>query len=559
MNRPKTRQATLYRFVPGTGESHEEMFDAFSRYVGLRALDERHADIEFIEVAGVPAIWIGIQDEEKRAEWLGDAAVTTGLDLSYRERRAGGLLLLGIDGTAYALSFGNGYLLIPDELKDERFGLSFLIRRLDSGQVQELVRRRANARGRTDTTMVAAGAPVWMLGVAENVEIIRRIGGRAKDLKVTFTAAGDRGVNVEGAGGLKMRFGVEPGALVSDIRECARVCREERPDSTLEFIEYIQPVADAALESVLDGELEKALAGAVTDAEEPLVPVVPPSMLEFFGRAHSLTLKIGYGRRDPVPSLELSDILRAARSQRAGERVKALRSGRIYLNADARGEDVLGSARADKWLEANVSVGTRRFFLLDGEWFEIGADYVRASRDAIAPLFTTVPSVTLLPWSLSRGCTENDYNRYVAARSGGRLLCLDRNQTVRDPLGIRSSLEICDLLGPDNELIHVKRAKGSAPLSHLFSQGLNSAQSLIAGPAVVRDQFIDSVASVPHGRTLPRDFKPAKVVYAILLENGKALTPGTLFPFSQATLAHAARILNTYGIKVEVIGIPAAP
>ncbi len=139
------------------------------------------------------------------------------------------------------------------------------------------------------------------------------------------------------------------------------------------------------------------------------------------------------------------------------------------------------------------------------------------------------------------------------------MLCLDRNQTVRNPLGIRSSLEICDLLGPENELIHVKRAKGSAPLSHLFSQGLNSAQSLIAGPAVVREQFIESVASVPHGRPLPRDFKPAKVVYAILLENGKALTPDTLFPFSQATLAHAARILNTYGITVEVIGIPAAP
>jgi uncharacterized protein (TIGR04141 family) len=90
---------------------------------------------------------------------------------SYRERRVGGLLLLGIDGTAYALSYGTGYLLIPDELKDERFGLGFLIRRLDSGQVQELVRRRANARGRTDTTTVAAGAPAWMLGVAENVEI----------------------------------------------------------------------------------------------------------------------------------------------------------------------------------------------------------------------------------------------------------------------------------------------------------------------------------------------------------------------------------------------------
>ena len=129
---------------------------------------------------------------------------------------------------------------------------------------------------------------------------------------------------------------------------------------------------------------------------------------------------------------------------------------------------------------------------------------------------------------------------------------------MRDPLGARSSLEICDLLGPGNELIHVKRARGSAPLSHLFSQGLVSAQSLVTGPPMVRERFAATVAALPGGRALPADFKPQKVVYAILLENGKQLTPDTLFPFSQATLAHAARILGNYGVDVEVAAIPAA-
>jgi uncharacterized protein (TIGR04141 family) len=259
-----------------------------------------------------------------------------------------------------------------------------------------------------------------------------------------------------------------------------------------------------------------------------------------------------------VPSLELADILRAARTQSTGARVKALRGGRVYLNADARGEQVLAAARADKWLEASVSIDARRFFLMDGDWFEIGADYVRASRDAVGRLFPAAPGIVLPPWSLPAGRTEAEYNQYVAARSCGRFLCLDRNQSVRNPLGAGSSLEICDLLGPDNELVHVKRAKGSAPLSHLFSQGLISAQSLVAGPAAVRDSFVATVAGLPHGRALPADFRPSKVVYAILLENGKQLTPDTLFPFSQATLAHAARILGTFGIEVEVIGIPAA-
>ncbi|HET9971592.1 MAG TPA: TIGR04141 family sporadically distributed protein [Streptosporangiaceae bacterium] len=107
-------------------------------------------------------------------------------------------------------------------------------------------------------------------------------------------------------------------------------------------------------------------------------------------------------------------------------------------------------------------------------------------------------------------------------------------------------------------LIHVKRAEGSAPLSHLFSQGLISAQSLVAGPSAVRERFVKTVAELPHGRSLAADFKPTKVVYAILMPKGRELTPDTLFPFSQATLAHAARILGTYGIDVEAVGIPAA-
>jgi uncharacterized protein (TIGR04141 family) len=559
MNRPKTRLSTLYRLVPAVHGNHEDMFDAYTQYVSACELDERHADVDFIDVGEEPAIWIGIQEDEEPAEWLADAAVTTGLRLAqYTDRRSGGVLLLGIDGTTYAMSYGNGYLLIPDELKDQRFGLRFLIRRLNADQIQGLVRRRANARGRTDSTLVAAGAPVWTLGVAENVEIIRRIGGRAKDLKVTFSARDNRPVIVEGSVGLRMRFGIEPHALVADIRECARVSRQEQPDPALEFIEYVQPVTDAATKAVLDGELEKLLAGTAADADEQLIPVVPTSALKHFGQAHSFTIKIGHARTTPTPSLELEDFIRRTRVQRDGERIKALRGGHVCLNGDEAGKEVLASARADKWLEGNVSVDARRFFLMDGDWFEIGADYARASRDAISRLFPATPAISLPPWSLPVRRTEYDYNCYVAARSRGRYLCLDKNRAVRDPLGARSPLEICDLLGPGNELIHVKRAHGSAPLSHLFSQGLISAQSLVAGPPAVLERFVSTVARLPGGRVLPADFKPKKVVYAILLENGKQLSPDTLFPFSQATLAHAARILGTYGIDVEIVGIQAA-
>ena len=137
---------------------------------------------------------------------------------------------------------------------------------------------------------------------------------------------------------------------------------------------------------MLDIELERLLAGS-PDAAEHLIPVVPTSVLEHFGQAHSFTIRIGGARPPAVPSLELEDFLRRTRPQRDGERVTVLRGGHVSLNADDEGDEILARARADKWLEASVSLGSRRFFLMDGDWFEIGADYVRASREAIGRLF----------------------------------------------------------------------------------------------------------------------------------------------------------------------------
>jgi len=105
---------------------------------------------------------------------------------------------------------------------------------------------------------------------------------------------------------------------------------------------------------------------------------------------------------------------------------------------------------------------------------------------------------------------------------------------------------------------HTKRAKGSAPLSHLFSQGLVSAQTLLYGPQQVRKQFAAEVSRLGKGQTLPSAYDPRKVVFAILMENGAELSIDTLYPFSRVTRAHVAGVLGAHGIDAEIIGIPAA-
>jgi uncharacterized protein (TIGR04141 family) len=477
--------------------------------------------------------------------------------MPYTAAYASGVLVFVVDETVYEICYGSGRHLIPDEVRDQRFGLRFLIRCLDPGRVQAIVRRRPDTRGRTDSTLVPAGAPVWTLGITESAEIVRRVGGLADDLDVTYAAKTGTSIKVTGGTGLQMRLAVAPGALAADIREVERVCREREPHESFAFIDYIQPIASTAKKAELDAQFDGLL--GTCDGGGRVVPVVPVPALDNLSAAHSFTLQIGPGTPPPRDQLELRYFLQRTRPMRAGTRMAALRRGYVRMNADDDGTEILARIRADRWLEAHVAdADGRRFFSMDGNWYEIGDQYVEASQHEIARLFPCQPSLDLPPWYLASGRNEGDYNAHVPCVRGG-YVCLDKNKRVRDPLGSsRSSVEICDLLGPDNELIHVKRAKGSAPLSHLFSQGLVSVQTLRYGPHAAREQFATEVRRLGKGKTLDPDFRPKKVVFAILMENGKELTADTLYPFSQVTLAHVARVLGTYDIEVEVIGIPAA-
>src|ERR1017187_10497577 len=153
MPRLKTREVTLHR-LPHVVPTHEGMFDALTEAVGAGRLDGIGADPQPITITGSPALWIDGQFSAQKSDWCADASRTTGLNASYGNTHSAGLLLIAVDSTVYAIGYGGGHRLIPDELTDPRFGLRFAIRRLDPGQIQDFVRRGPGSRGRTDATSI---------------------------------------------------------------------------------------------------------------------------------------------------------------------------------------------------------------------------------------------------------------------------------------------------------------------------------------------------------------------------------------------------------------------
>ena len=215
----------------------------------------------------------------------------------------------------------------------------------------------------------------------------------------------------------------------------------------------------------------------------------------------------------------------------------------------------IGSAPAIRWIEAGLTIGARQYFLIDGEWHESGTEFLNSIAEQVSELIVT--DSALPPWE--KGEHERNYNTRVQHELGrAKYLCLDR-KNVRTALHRHTGFEVCDLLGPDDELVCVEPASGSGPLSHLFYQAFVAVETLRNEPEARRG-FSAIVAEVSGGvRAVPLGYRPKKVVFAIHLTTGRTLTPGTLFPFARVALVNMATTLKAlYDVEVQVVGIPAA-
>ena len=518
-----------------------------------KLLDDLGAQIGFPDYGqDIPAVLIQAQWPVLQASWCEQASMTTGLPVAGLHQECGALLVFSVDGDLYVLVYGDGHRLVPDELKDQRFGLRFVARTINTEKVNTFTRRSLGMGGRTDITHVAAGAPWWMLSVHSELQIVRNLGGKASG-NFRLTCAGNRArpVTLHGGVGLRARFGLDGADLIADVREIARVLREMPPAPGLEIIDHLEPVTEAAIVAHLEDDFDARLGRG---AAAGITLVAPGEHQQAWEDAKLFRLRIGSACSvASTPELSLGDIVRRAVLQSSGKRATALKRGTIEIYGDRRSREKLATLSPYKCLEVETSVGSRRFALMEGHWYELDADYLDTRRARIRAVFPQQPALTMPSWNRKDHAREEDYCLTLPGRIDG-YVNLDQ-KTIHNPIRPSTgTLEICDGLAADDTLVLIKRAESAKPLSHLFWQGINAAQTLIGHPAA-RAEFAALVACHGAGRTIPPDLIPKKMVFAILHEHDRPVTPETLPPFALLALATTADILNGIGIDVEVISI----
>ncbi|WP_017572807.1 DUF6119 family protein [Nocardiopsis halotolerans] len=540
---PTTRKTSLYRLTDdGTGNLRALVRPRYLDREGFQAHEVENGPVQGLLVTGTVS--------PGSADWCATLADLTGLAVAEENRTSFGLLLVRTEKHVYALSHGMGHLMIEPARIDSGFGIHFAVRCLDKDGVTRVRRQVMDARGRSDENSVASGEHIRGFGIEEFGEIVSQIAGKISGVPLTFTSDGERSAHITGNDrSVKLRLGRTPEGLMHDLHAIEEVCDRSDPLPEFEFITHVLPLRGKSdLAQHLDERLDEMLG---TGDLGRVALAVPSECREGFDAAETFRVKLT-GRTRNLSELDADVLTLPVRERPVGERLSTLRKGKVQMFADTEAKETLsGEVPAARWLTAEVTEDNVHYFLWQGQWYEVGAEYLKTVKRRVTELLERSSGVTLPPWPKDR--SEGEYNKEDAAAREG-YVHLDK-QNVHTARLNGGGWEVCDVLGPEGQLIHVKKAPtGTAPLNHLFAQARMCVETL-RYDAEARQRFAEKLDALAPDHPADRGFKKPTVVLGILLKEGERVTADSLFSFAQISLLHTDNMLKGLEARLEVVSI----
>ena len=550
MARPPSKTARMTVYLLRGWDAAEELIQA--KYLS-EAADGPSFIVESVDIGGTPGWLISGSITRERTKWSVTVSKLIDREVHLGNSTAAAVLIVRTESNTFAITFGLGWLLLDQSIIERSFGLRFAIRALDSDQIKQVTRHILDSRARIDRNSVPSGQGVRYFGIEEYGEIVSRIVGKATAEHLTHAAGRDLKFSLTGSDSLNLPLGRNPKSFLSDLTAIGEVLSSREPAAELEFIDKIQALrANDPRHKLLSATLSDALAQEEETAANFALSF-PWESEEEYAQAESYVIKRGASRtviRDD--ELDVEHLLETVARFSAATKLNALTATTVQPCSDPEGEEVIGRAiAASKWIAAEISLGSDRFFLHQNKWYEIGQGYDEFLQKKVRNILAVKPAdLTLLPWP--SGLEEGAYNKEVAKLEGFMLADRKLIYTQRHPKGF----EVADLIGPDNQLIHVKRTtsrKGSGPLHHLFAQGCNAMEQIIFDKEARAELWKRVERST--GRKIPEDARPNRLVFAISLY-GKPLLPTTLFTFAQVSMVRAVERVERRGGTVEFLDVP---
>jgi uncharacterized protein (TIGR04141 family) len=488
---------------------------------------------------------------EKQPAWAKLLApVFTELEavLNYSNRL---VIFLPASDRVFAVCFGYGSSTLEWSWIEANFGLKFAARRFDSSAMSGIGSRRIDASARSQWVQIPANSPIGDFEIELDGEFTRKLVGRL-DAGLDFPDIGA----VVATDSVSFKVDTDLNKVREILIKMLATTETGAANKDLAFIDSLEPLR---LKSEIVKDLEKLLVDELFGdrARKPQgTPLgqLPVSALNVhilsFAPPDDVSVEnvhefIVY-RNDLEEVFEVMNIdaLRAAIKEFPGKfGVSCLNDIKVQAR-DANGEAASPAKPLKHWLIFEAGDQDRRYLLTLGKWYALAEKYTEKLDQDLAQIEDVTSVLQLISWD-DWGPEQNwekHFNRN-AAKDRSDLVCLDRHKLYSEE---GDEIEACDLLHVGGYLIHVKPYSGSQTLSHLFSQGFVSAQTIISD-AAYRDAFVEAVRSMNVDLVEAASSVPPKYVTYAVAFDGKQRIPQDLPTFSKVNLRSFSKRIKMLG------------
>ena len=433
-------------------------------------------------------------------------------------------------GRHFALTYGYGRSMLNDDAWEQDFGLKVVLNSIDPEKIRQIERSSFDSLLQNTSSQSVREAAVDEFGLDVEQDVIRSMRGSSK--------LGELGIQIRGRDSLHLHLSSNFDSLAILLSTALEQFEKDEYKAAFPFIDKMSEIRAPDQIAKLDGNLVLRIQEG---DPEKLWLAVPEVVLWQDGSY----LRYSSDDNDEARQDILLSTFKESLEDNQVITLQDLKTKRVTLHASDG--PIIMAWKIYRCIYCEVERDGMRFILNNGKWYKVDQDYAKEVQDFYTGIQT---SAILLP-SYSQS-SEGEYNETVAAQEGYSLM---DKKMISIPSRGRIQTEFCDLFDRKGKIIHVKRYSGSSELSHLFAQGLVSAEMFLEN----KDFRLAVNAKLPSAHKLEDvEHQPKaneyEVVFAIISSSTKPGRKDIPF-FSKVNLRSTVKRLEGRGYKVTLADI----
>lgn len=465
--------------------------------------------------------------------WLSlfEGCVPTDLGEQLKNRNVSAVFLMKRKRRIFAIAFGYGRSLLKKGTWEERFGLKVVLNSIDREKVRIVDRKNLDTMLTHTRTQTSRTCAIEEFNLDVQQILLKAVMGEPKDRSFAQ--------HISGADSLNISCSVDLGNINGKCDELLRYFVARDYQKEFPWVNNVSELANRPKIEELDQKLIDRIKAQETDRLFLAIPDIV-DWVRFDG------FRFGEAGTECFPDILLSDFIKTVRNV---DKLSSdyLKRKRIFQILSETGVAIEGWT-VYHCLNCEISDDCKTYILTESKWYEVDSSFV----EQVNRYMKKVLKYKSIRMAADKDENEVGYCRRLHKSNRAHFALMDRELIQYG--GGYSKMEFCDIFTEDRKLIHIKRYAGSSVLSHLFTQGVNSAKAFLGDPDFRKKVNIKLPASHKLDAQKTPISREYEVVFGIISAVADAL-PDSLPFFSKITLMRAVEELRLMGYKTSVAGI----